>query len=212
MAISPEDKLSIYNAALRHLGSRQLVALTEERKPRRVLDGIWGADNGLVRKALERGEWNFAIRTVLGDYNPSIEPGFGFRRAYDKPDDFRRLAALSPDEYFRSPLTNDQYVDEAGFWFTNHDVIFIRYVSDDDAYGMNAAAWPQAFREHLEYSLAADACETITNSGGRRRELHAASMDALKIAKSNDTMGEGVKFLPPGSWSRSRYSRKGDRN
>lgn len=211
MAISPEVKLSIYNAALRHLGSRQLVSLTEERKPRRVLDGIWGPDNIIVRKALERGEWNFAIRTVLGDYNPSIEPDFGFRRAYEKPDDFRRLAAFSTDEYFRSPLTNSQYVDEAGFWFTDHDVIYIRYISDGEDYGMNASKWSESFIEYLEYSLAADACETITNSGSRRRELQAEAMAALKTAKSQDAMNEGIKFLPAGSWSRSRYMRKGER-
>jgi hypothetical protein len=211
MAVSPEVKLSIYNGALRHLGSRKLASLDEARKPRRVLDDIWGADNDVVRKALERGEWNFALRTVQAGYSESVEPGFGFKRAFDKPEDFCRLAALSADEYCRVPLTNDQFVDEATFWFSDLDVLFIRFVSSADDYGMNSAGWSQSFKDYLELDMAADACETITNSSVKRRELMLMAADALKVAKSGDAMNEGVKFFPRGGWSRSRsgFNRRG---
>lgn len=204
MAVPSDIKLALYNGALQRLGSRELASLSENREPRRVLDRIWGAANEIVLRALEAGEWNFAIRTVEGIYSPSIEPGFGFARAYDKPDDCRRLAALSADPYFRVPLTNDQYADEAGYWFTDHEQLFIRYVSDDGSYGLNAAGWPEMFKDYLECDLAWRACERITNSASKKQEIERARAAALKGAKSHDAMQEGVKFPPQGSWAAAR--------
>ena len=138
MAISNTDRLDVYNGALRRLGSRRLASLTENREPRRVLDDIWN-NGALVNYALERGEWNFALRSVQGAYNAGITPGFGFRCAFDKPDDFRRLAGLSADEYFRRPLTAEEYTDEGGYWLSDNDTIFIRYVSSHDNYGYDSS-------------------------------------------------------------------------
>lgn len=207
MAVTDETKLAIYNGALRRLGSRKLASLTEKREPRRVLDDIWGSASEVVLAALERGEWNFAIRTVEGIYSTSVEPPFGFRRAFDKPDDMRRLAALSASPYFKPPLTNDQYTDEAGYWFTDHDVIYVRYVSDDPDYGMNGSLWSEAFKEYLECKMAWEACERITNSTAQQDRLGRDMRETLKTAKSHDAMGEGVKFPPQGSWLRARGGR-----
>ncbi len=203
MAVSPEVQLALYNGALRRLGSRELAALTENREPRRVLDGIWGNDR-IVRKALEKGEWNFAIRTVEGIYSSTVEPEFGFRRAYEKPTDMCRLACLSDDEYCRNSLVAAEYVDEADFWFTDRDTLYIRYVSDHTAYGMDSAKWTEGFKEYIECDLAWEACERITNATAKRDRIERDRMNALKAAKSVDAMGDGVKFLPQGSWSRAR--------
>ena len=206
MAVSSDTKLSIYNAALRALGSRELATLSENREPRRVLDGIWGSSNNVVKYALSRGEWNFGLRTAEVDYTPSIEPGFGFSRAFDKPDDFARLAGLSADEYMRRPLTNTEYVDEATYWFADIDVLYVRYVSSGDDYGMNSAAWPESFQNYLAFRLAWLGCERITNSTAKKDRLERDMMVALKETRSVDAMAEGVKFLPRGGWSRSRGS------
>ena len=204
MAVDGAKKLAIYNGALRRLGEGPLAALTENRQPRRVLDGIWGGSNEIVRLALERGEWNFAIRTVEGVPSESVEPPFGFTLAYDKPDDFRRLAALSGDDRFTTTLMHTQYMDEAGYWFTDIDPIYIRYVSDDTDYGMNSGAWTEVFRDYLECDLAWGACEQITNGGSKRDRLERDRAKALTAAKSHDAMQEGVKFPPRGAWATSR--------
>lgn len=211
MAITSAVKLELYNGALRRIGSRRLASLTESREPRRVLDDIWGADNQIVRWALERGEWNFAIRSVQADYDPGIEPDFGFRRAYEKPEDFVRLASLTRDAYFRSPLTNAEYMDEATYWFTDLDVIYVRYVSDDTDYGFSSAAWSESFKNLIEVSLAYEGVERITNSSGKLDRILRDYDRALKEARSHDAMSEGVKFPPRGSWLRARgASRYGD--
>ena len=205
MAVPSDIKLSIYNGALQRLGSRELASLAENREPRRVLDGHWGPENRVVKEALEKGDWNFATRTVQGIYSTTIEPSFGFRRAYDKPVDLRRLTTLSVDDRFSAPLTAAQYSDEAGFWFTDYDMLYIRYVSDDTDYGLDASRWTEAFRTYLECDLAWKACERITNASSKRDRIERDRMNALKSARSIDGMAEGVKFLPRGSWVRSRH-------
>src|SRR5260221_1483015 len=106
------DQHSLYNGALRVLGQRKLAALTEESEPRHLLDDVWG--EGAVDACLEEGLWNFAIRTARLDYSPSIEPDFGFSRAFDKPTDWIRTAGMAADGYFRVRLTDEQVKDQAG--------------------------------------------------------------------------------------------------
>lgn len=78
-------QLDIYNGALLHCGERFLASLTEQREPRRLLDRVWSS-NG-VKTCLEQGQWNFAMRTIQIDYDPSIAPSFGYARAFQKPND-----------------------------------------------------------------------------------------------------------------------------
>lgn len=204
MAIPDADKLTIYNAALRHLGSRKLASVDESREPRRVLDDIWGTADEFILEALEEAEWNFAIRTVEGVYSTSVEPDFGFQRAYDKPDDMRRLVSLSADARFQQPLTSRDFQDEAGYWFTDLDVVYVRYVSDDEDYGLDATKWSKAFKTYVECALAWEACERITNSTSKLDRIERKRDRALKGAKAHDAMAEGTKFPPRGSWLRAR--------
>jgi hypothetical protein len=202
MPVLAEDKLAIYNGALRRVGARKLASLTENREPRRVLDDAWGDTDNLVKKALAKGEWNFSIIAAQVDASPSVDPDFGFTYAYDKPADFLRMAAISANDRFVPPLDARGYADEAGYWFADHQVIYIRYVSAET--GLVSSGWPDLFRQYLECYLASEVCERLTNSRTKRQELLADADDALRGAKSNDSMNEGTKPLPRGSWSRSR--------
>jgi hypothetical protein len=122
-------KLTLYNDALLLCGERFLASLTEEREPRRLLDRAW--DGGAVRACLEMGQWGFAMRTIQLDYDSGIQPDFGYARAFVKPTDWVLTSGLCSDEFFRSPLT--RYTDEAGYWYSDLDTIYVRYVSDDVA-------------------------------------------------------------------------------
>ncbi len=201
MAISSDVQLSVYNEALRMLGERRLAGLAEAREPRRVLDDAW---TGAVAYALEQGDWNFAIRSSEVAWSPDFETSFGFRRAFAKPFDFVRLSSLAADEYFRIPLVDAQYVDEAGFWLSDFDTLYVRYVSSGDAYGFNSGGWPETFKKYLAAYLSAECCERITNSTQKRDRAERAMKMALTDARSSDAMNEGVKFAPPGSWVMAR--------
>jgi len=209
MAISGDIKLGIYNGALARLGSRQLANLSEGRESRRVLDQFWGGQNQLVSYALERGDWNFALRARLLEADTAVEPVWGWAYAYAKPDDFRRLSALSADERLQNSLTAEGYADEGGYWVTDVTPLYVRYVSDDADYGFNSGKWTQGFIDFMEVRLAHLSCNRLTGDKSLLNQLIAEEKKSLANAKSVDAMDEGVKFLPQGSWSRARSGRSG---
>ena len=193
-------QLSLYNGALLHCGERFLSTLTEVREPRRLLDQVWAS--GGVKTCLELGQWNFAMRTMQVDYDPSVEPAFGYSRAFTKPDDWVLTSGLCADEYFRSPLT--RYFDEANFWYSDLDTIYVRFVSNDSQYGGNLNKWPESFREFVEAHFASKIILKLSNSQDELKRVQDLRAKLLKTAKSRAAMAEPTSFPARGAWSSSR--------
>lgn len=202
------DQLSIYNGALLLCGERFLGSLTEEREPRRLLDRVWSS-NG-VKTCLEKGQWNFATRTIQIDYDPSIEPSFGYNRAFQKPDDWVLTTKLCSDEFFRSPLT--RYWDEANYWYSDLDTLYVSYVSSDVNYGMNLNKWPESFREYVEEFFASKIILRMSNSEAEEQASFMRLKKKLLSAKSAAAMAEPTVFPARGSWglSRNRFPTRRD--
>ncbi len=194
------SQLSLYNGALLICGERFIAALTDETEPRRLLDNIW-SDNG-VKYCLEQGQWNFAMRTIQIDYDPSVAPSYGYNRAFTKPDDWINTAGVCTDEYFRTPLT--RYIDEANYWYSDLDTIYIRYVSYDVNYGLNLNKWPETFREYVEHYFASKILLKLSNSEEKVTALDKKVELKLKIAKNKAAMAEPTTFPARGAWSNSR--------
>ena len=115
------DKLLLFNNALLLCGERTIGSLTEARESRRLLDAVY--DGGANKTCLEAGLWNFATRSLKIEFDPSIDPDFGFQRAFEKPSDWCRTGTVSVDEYFGIPLKGFQFSDEGGFWFADIDTL-----------------------------------------------------------------------------------------
>lgn len=195
------SKLSVYNGCLtKFLGERKLASLSENREPRRVLDDIW--DDDFVKGCLESGEWNFAARTAALDYSSSVDPPFGYIRAFEKPEDWCRTITVALDPYFDVPLL--RYVDEQAYWFCDSDVLYVKYVSNDVEYGQDYSLWPPSFTQWAECHLAALACERITQSATKREALDKKDAQLLRKATSTDAMNDPVSFPPTGSWVNAR--------
>jgi hypothetical protein len=124
-------RLQLYNQALRICGERRLASLTENREPRHLLDQVWA--EGGVDDVLEQGQWNFAMRAVQIDSDPSVDPAFGLAYGFTKPTDWIRTAGFCSDERFSTPLL--EYKDEAGYWYADITPIYVRYVSNDSGFG-----------------------------------------------------------------------------
>jgi hypothetical protein len=201
------SKLLLYNRAIILLGERQLSSITENREPKRVLDMVW--DTGAVDFVLEQGLWNFAMRTAEIEYSPSVTPSFGYSRAFDKPEDWIRTAALCSDEFFREPL--NEYSDEAGYWFAELDRIYVRFVSNGSTYGNDLSLWPQSFVQYVAAYLATEAARRITQYQSKVDDLELKSRELLKDARSRDAMSEPTAFPPQGSWTRARQGGRGRR-
>lgn len=195
------SKLSIYNGALTDVGSRRITSLGEARESRRVLDSYW--DQNFVSQVLSEALWKFSIRTVQAEPSSSVEPSFGYRVAYEKPTDWVRTAALSLDEYLRTPLL--EYRDEAGFWFADSDLIYVSFVSSDTSYGGDLSLWPANVERYASLRLAYQACKRITDSVSDKQSLERDMVRALSKARATDAMDQPERPLPPGSWSRARH-------
>ena len=166
-----------------------------------MLDSVWDAD-ALVT-VLAAGQWNFASNSIELSYSPSVEPAFGFRYAFDKPENWVRTVALCEDERFQSPLLC--YQDEGGYWYADIDTIYARYVDSGAAFGADYAKWPANFTRYVESWLAARICMSLTQNQSKRDNLERDAEVWLTKAKSTDAMDEATKFLPEGSWVRARH-------
>ncbi len=198
------DRLKLYNGALMICGERSLAALTDNNEPRRLLDEVW--NDGGVRYCLEQAQWKFAMCSSKLSYDTGITPPFGYHRAFAKPTDWVLTSAVCADEYFNSPLT--QYSDEVGFWFSDLDEIYVKYVSDAAAYGANLAAWPASFTEYVKSYFASRIIVKITADEKRRGAILYPRTGLLSrnllLAKSRDAMTDPPKFPVAGTWVNAR--------
>lgn len=200
-------RLSLYNDALLLCGERALANLTEAREPRYLLDQVW--NNNGVDECLEEGQWNFAMRTIQIDYDPDIEPPFGYARAFGKPSDWILTSAVCSDEFFRVPLL--QYSDEAGYWYADIDSIFVKHVSNDSDYGGDLSKWPRSFTEFVVAHFASKIVLKLSNSEAAKRlainpenPRHSVRGRALTNAKSRCAMAGPTQFEAQGNWTQAR--------
>ena len=189
------------------LGSRKLSSLSENRPSRKALDAIW--DGGFVRRLLETGQWNSAVRAIESTYDPSYDTSDfgGYSRVHTKPSDWVRTVGLSGSENMTPPLM--RYEDEADVWVCDLDTIYVRYVSDDDAFGGDVSMWAQSLVNYAECELAYRACRAITGSDSLTEQLRVDSERAKREAKSIDQMNQPSRRPPLSSWVLSRRGSSG---
>lgn len=193
-------RLEIYNNALILCGERQLSSLTESREPRHLLDLVWNDDG--VDKCLAQGQWRFAIRSSRLDYDASVEPPWGYIRAFLKPSDWVITIGMASDEYFNSPLL--LYVDEQDYWYADLDEIYIRYISNHADYGNNLGEWPATFADYVAAFFAYRIVHSLTNDKDRWRLVGDEMEKRKTTAKNKDAMADPTRFAAEGSWVQSR--------
>lgn len=197
-------KLQLYNTALRYCKERKIANLNESREPRRLLDDVW--ESGGVDDCLEEGMWKFATRSLRMDYDTTIEPEFGLRRAFSKPDDWVITVAVCSDEYYNVPLTH--YLHENNYWYADIDQIYVRYVSNNTSYGYDLSLWPASFMRYVAAYFASEIVGKL--SGGNTETIDDVEKILTKNkrkAKGKDAWNQPAQFPAPGSWvtSRARY-------
>lgn len=186
------DKLKLYNGALRIVGERRLADLDEKREPRFLLDDVWEDD--AIRYALEQGQWQFATRTVKLEIETSIEPEFGFKYAYKKPDDYVRTVAISFNEHFTDSAT--QFADEVDYWFADLDVLYVKYVSDDASFGRNYALWPESYTRYVMSYMGFEIAPKLLRSQNQVDNVERKMKKYLSDAQSKDGVNRPTRFPP----------------
>lgn len=198
-----ETQLQLYNDALMLCEERILASTSEPRKPRYLLDAVFSG--GGVNACLEEADWIFARRTEQIVYDPSIQPSFGYIHAFQHPSDWLRTSAISFDPYFESNLT--QYQDEAGYWWSDLDTIYVKYISSDPAYGGNMALWSEAFKQFAAAHFASKIVGSLTHSQDIKDRVAAERKRTVEAARGKDGMNEPPGFFTRGQLSRARQGR-----
>lgn len=199
------DRLKIYNGALLICAERELASLSENQASRHMLDLVW--NDGGARYCLEQGQWHFAMRTARLSNNTSIEPDFGYRKIFDKPTDWVATSGVFQDEYLTTPLT--RYADEVAYWFCDFEEIFVKYVSDDTAFGMDLSRWPSSFIDYVKAYFAGRIIRKLPGGADRVADLtHPKTglvAQTLLIAKNKAAMAQPTTFPTRGTWTAARH-------
>jgi hypothetical protein len=200
-------KLGTYNKALTALGDAvPLASLSENRAARRFLDVIW--DNGVVNYCLEQGLWGFATRSQKITASTTIIPAFGFKYAFELPNDFLGINSIWIDERFQTAL-NPYNGPEAGVIYCDYDPLYLKYVSNSSTYGGNLATWTESFADYVALRLAFEAQPLITNSLNVDENLDRAQQSAKLTALNLDKRSKPREDLPMGNWAKARIGNGG---
>lgn len=198
------SQLALYNGALLLLASRKLATLTDNVDTRFKLDDAWAAGD-IRNRWLQSGFWKFALRSVKLDSNPAIVPAFGYRYAFNLPDDFVKTASFCSDENFNCPIT--RYAEENGVWTSDIDPVYVRYVSNDSSFGLDMSKWTEYFTQWCKADLALEIAPSVTTSETVIARVEKKWKTRLIDAQSKDALEGPTQFMPNGSWVRSRMGR-----
>lgn len=193
------DWRNVYNDALLIMGLEEITANNDDSNRRTKLDRA--LDSGLVASLLEDVCWTFAITSTKSEYDPSVEPAWGYSRAHKKPADIHRIYGLFHDEMMQSPLK--LYQDEGGYFFTQEDEFYLQYISTD--WLINPAQWPSFFRRLVGSKMAYDAAPSLKREGADINWAREVYQERESTAKSIDAMESPPRLIASGSWAGSRY-------
>lgn len=192
-------ELELKNLALgTYIGTERLTALTDNIPQRYALDAVY---DGVIGLMLKRGIWLFALKTVQLTKEVAA-PDFHRQYAYAKPDDFVRIARISHDPRLDIEVLN--YRPEGDFFYSDHDPLFLQYVSNDDEFGGDLERWPEAFTDAVAAELAYKSLLPISKDRGDRADLTRIKAQALDLSRRQDAVDEPVKTTPAGRLVRAR--------
>ena len=189
----------VYNKAFFSLGLNQIISNTDDSDRRAKADVCVGL--GLVETVLEDVGWTFAITSQEMNYDPSLEPDWGYNRVFAKPSDMHRLDGVFSDSFFRTPLKD--YTDEGDNWFCGIDVIYVQYVKT--SFLTNPDSWPQYFLNVVAEYMAVE-IGTILEGDMENARLR---LEACKReARSTDAMRGPPQMIKQGRWAGSRLTNR----
>ena len=193
------DWRNIYNDALLIMGLDEITANTDDSNRRTKLDRALDAE--IVSELLEDTGWTFAVTSTKSQYDPSVEPSWGYTRAHAKPVDMHRLDGVFYDEYMQQPLK--LYHDEGGFFFSDEDEMIIQYIST--SFLVNPANWPTFFKKLVSAKMAHDTSPSLRKEGADVDNSIRVYEKRKSSAMSNDAMSAPPRKIASGKWVGSRF-------
>lgn len=207
MSIGPLD---IQNRALAKLGQPPLRSVSDNNAAARFML----ANYDMIRRAeLRVNFWNFAMKRVDLTYSvdsggTAIAPTFGFQYIYPLPADCVRIAYVN-DIFNGLDLAEYRNADDSEYKVEGKTIVTdfssplqLRYVADID----DTNLFDDYFVEAFAWRLAAEGCETITQSLAKSQKMESGYAMAIRIAKSAGCMENPPQSMPDNTWIMSRTS------
>jgi hypothetical protein len=191
-------KVEIANRALTKLGAERILLLSDNGKEARVMNSMFDT---VFDAELRRNRWKFAIKRLT---LPALvaTPDWGYTYAYQLPSDYLALVQVN-DVYLRGLKQKTLWTIESGKILTDLPApLKVRYIGRID----NLALLDPLFIEVLACKLAYEACETLTQSSGKKQSAGEEYRFAISEAVRLDAIENPPDELPWGSWLDSRES------
>lgn len=190
--------VQIANRALTKLGAATITDMLDNTKSARVMNGMFD----IVRDAeLAAQPWSFASKRVELPAS-STAPPYGWARAFPLPSDYLRLIEVGEDYVYYDTDTGALFQVEGGSILTDQaSPLQVRYTSRVT----NSGLFPALFIEALACRLAAEACESITQSASKREQAWAEHKQAVREARRANAFEQPPRQLPATSWVRAMF-------
>lgn len=194
MAVSRVD---IANRALTKLGAARIIALDDDSTASNTLDSMFD----IVRDAeLRANLWHFSkARAQL----PALAetPLFGFSHQFQLPSDYLRLIQVGQRHCRARPSEDGWYSIEGGRLLVNQSgPLHVRYVRRVD----DPTLFDALFVEAFACRLAAEACETITNSNSKKQAAWAEYGEAIAQARRANSIERPALAMSDDTWLEAR--------
>ncbi len=194
------SKLTLYQHAALLLKQQWIAALTDSDEMRQALDIVY--DDALAYM-LQQGAWKFANRSVAIQASTTVVPSFGYAQAFVKPSDYVRTIFIAGNGDF-NPLLN-AYDHDNSYWYADVGVLYVQYVSNGNAYGLNLGVWPATYTLAVEHELAYRVAPHITTmDAGALKDFERRKNNAMRDARSKDAMEQPARYQPMGRLVRAR--------
>lgn len=199
------SQLALYRAAAGIIKHRPPDSLVEDTEIVNLLNLEYA---NVIAFCLEQGLWNFALRAIALGASVDVEPSFGYTYAFERPDDFVRLNAISHNEMFYPTI--EAYVIEGEYWFAFCNPLFVSYLSNGTSFGNNLGSWPASYQRYVEYELACRVAPHLTAMNIQELgQLDKMRRNAMDNAKANDALEQPAQRPPPGRLVTARYGSRG---
>lgn len=174
--------VAIANLALTKLGDLRITALSDNTKPAREINAIYG----MLRDKLQRTyNWRFCVKRAALAADVAT-PVFDYSYQYSIPTDCLRV--LQINAYYPAPDLSDlissggqEYVIEGGKILTRSSgVLNLRYLARIEDTTRFDSSFDEAFSALIAYNV----CEALTQSDAKKnaalRDYRMALMDAVR--------------------------------
>jgi hypothetical protein len=198
------SQVDVCNQALVKVGAARITSLSDGTKQADTLNAVFD----IKRDAeLASHPWTFAIKRVQLPASSTAPLGTDWAYAYPLPSDYLAMVQVGESyAFYDSSSGSDPETGGPLFGIESNAVLtsepsplFVRYIYRVT----NAGLFPPLFVEALACRLAAELCESLTQSTSKREAAWMEYRQAIRQAKRVNAIEVPPQRNPPSSWVRA---------